>query len=128
MIDETRYTETEIHTETRPRFSVSPGYVPAVAAEVIEYGRTSAPKVAGGPIGAGVVVAIAVQAILAVLGMAIGLSVAHTQTAGAATSTEGLGVGAGIWWVLTGMISLFLGGWTAGWMAAPLNPSIGGLH
>ena len=124
MIDETRYTETAFHTETRPRFSVAPGYGPGIAAEGIDDGRPAMRAVAWGPIWAGVVVAIAVQAILAVLGMAIGLSVVR----GVDGVSEGLGVGAGIWWVLTGIISLFLGGWTAGWLAAPLDSSIGGLH
>jgi hypothetical protein len=49
------------------------------------------------------------------LGLAIGLTVVEPMTGQA--PWEGVGIGAGIWWVVTALISLFLGGWAAGRLA-----------
>jgi hypothetical protein len=61
---------------------------------------------------AGTVVAFVAQILFTLLGLAIGLTVVEPMTA--QTPWEGIGIGAGIWWVVTALISLFLGGWTAG--------------
>jgi hypothetical protein len=64
-----------------------------------------------GAIAAGALTAMSAQVIFAVLGTAIGLTVI-----GAADDTpeQGLSIGAGIWWLVTGLVSLFVGGWVAG--------------
>jgi signal transduction histidine kinase len=62
---------------------------------------------------AGAVAAIAAQVLFATLGLAIGLSVPGTA--------EGIGIFAGIWWLVTGLISLFIGGWVAGRFAGVVN-------
>lgn len=64
---------------------------------------------------AGVVVTLVTQLMLSLLGIAIGASTVDPLRE--ADPTSGLGVGAGIWWVVTGLISLFAGGWTAGHLA-----------
>ena len=64
---------------------------------------------------AGVTVTLVTQLLLGVLGIAIGASTInplHEQD-----PTAGLGTGAGVWFIVTGIISLFAGGWTAGRMA-----------
>lgn len=58
---------------------------------------------------AGTLVALVVMGVLNILGIAIG---AVAIEAGA--QEAGFGVGAGIWWTLTALVGLFLGGWTAG--------------
>ena len=72
-------------------------------------------RVSWGAVLAGVTVALVTQLLLGVLGLATGASTIdplHEQN-----PTGGLGTGAGVWFVLSGLISLFAGGWTAGRMA-----------
>lgn len=57
---------------------------------------------------AGALVALSIQLLLTVLGLAIGLNVAQDGAG------SGLAIGAGVWWIVTGSISLFFGGWVAG--------------
>lgn len=65
-----------------------------------------------GAIFAGTFVALGVELLLALLGLAIGLwNVSPTTGTG---QLAGVGIGEGIWWVITSIISLFLGGWVAG--------------
>ncbi len=64
---------------------------------------------------AGVTVALVTQLLLGVLGIAIGASTIDPLRE--ADPAAGLGTGAGIWFALTGLISLFAGGWTAGRLA-----------
>ena len=72
-------------------------------------------RVSWGAVLAGVTVALVTQLLLGVLGIAIGASTIDPLRE--QDPTSGLGTGAGVWFVLTGLISLFAGGWTAGRMA-----------
>src|ERR671914_3154546 len=69
-------------------------------------------RISWGAIFAGTVVAFVAQILFTLLGLAIGLTIAEPMTGQA--PWEGVGIGAGIWWVVTALISLFLGGWAAG--------------
>ncbi|KMQ50059.1 hypothetical protein CHISP_3013 [Chitinispirillum alkaliphilum] len=60
---------------------------------------------------AGVFVAIVIQFTLTVLGVAIGLAAIDPF---GETDPGGLTIGAAIWFVITGIISLFCGGWVTG--------------
>lgn len=60
------------------------------------------------PVLAGVVTAIALQLLLTVLGMAIGVSVAEPRDPG--TNASAFGIAAGVWWLITGTLSLLVGG------------------
>ena len=73
---------------------------------------------------AGLVVAMGIALLLAFLGIGIGLTV--TPPTGEALT--GLSIGAGIWWLLTGIISLFIGGWVAGRLAKINRRFEGALH
>ena len=77
-------------------------------------------RVSWGALFAGVVVAMATQVLLGALGLAIGLT--------AANQPDTFGVGAGIWWLLSGILALFLGGWTAARLANKPRRVDGGLH
>ncbi len=82
---------------------------PVVTAPVAQH------RVSWAAIFAGVTVALVTQLLLGVLGIAIGASTIdplHQQD-----PTSGLGNGAGVWFVVTGLLSLFAGGWTAGRLA-----------
>jgi len=80
-------------------------------------------RVSWGALFAGVVVAMATQLLLAALGMAIGLTALDPGDRGSA-----FGVGAGVWWLLSGLIAMFLGGWTAGRLANSTRRLDAGLH
>ncbi len=62
---------------------------------------------------AGFFIATVVQILLNALGVAIGLSAVGAGAQGQ-TSGTAIGVGAGIWTIVTAIISLFIGAWVAG--------------
>ncbi len=72
-------------------------------------------RVSWAAIFAGVTVALVTQLLLGVLGLAIGVSTIDPLAGN--TPTNGLSIGAGIWFLLTGLLSLFAGGWNAGRLA-----------
>ena len=64
----------------------------------------------------GVILAIAVQLLLTLLGAGIGLGTVDTH-AGTTPNASSLGIGAGIWWVISSCIALGVGGFVAAWLA-----------
>ena len=91
----------------------------AVVNPVVDYHD----RVRWGPIFAGLVVAIAAQLILSALGAAIGLS------AGAGGANPGdVGLGVGIWSIISLLIALFLGGWVTASTCGPMNSKTALLH
>ena len=87
---------------------------------------TAVRRVSWGAIFAGVTVALVTQLLLGVLGLAIGASTIDPLAGN--TPTNGLGIGAGIWFLVTGLLSLFAGGWTAGRLAGIHRPVDSALH
>jgi hypothetical protein len=79
-----------------------------------------------GSVFAGTIVAISLQFLLALLGLAIGLSV--IDPAAEANPMAGLGVGSMIWWLISGLISLFVGAWAAAHLAGEREKTDGALH
>lgn len=71
-----------------------------------------AKKICWGSILAGTVAALVVQTCFAILGIAIGASTIDPLVE--SNPLEGIGVGTAIWWIVTSMISLYIGGWVAG--------------
>jgi hypothetical protein len=72
-------------------------------------------RISWGAIVAGTIMALVAQLLFILLGLAIGLTVIEPQTG--QSPWQGIGIGAGIWWVISALISLFLAGWTAGRLA-----------
>jgi hypothetical protein len=70
-------------------------------------------RVSWGGIWAGLFFTLAIYITLNLLGAGIGI-VSIGQAESAENLGKGLGIGAGIWWFISGLISLFLGGWFAG--------------
>lgn len=64
---------------------------------------------------AGVVAALAVQLLLSILGIGIGASTIDPLVE--QNPMSGVGIGAGIWFVISSLIALFAGGWVAGRLA-----------
>jgi hypothetical protein len=69
-------------------------------------------RISWGAIFAGVVIALVVQLLLSLLGLAIGFGSIDPQTE--ANPFAGLATGALIWWVVSMLIALFAGGLAAG--------------
>ena len=82
-------------------------------------------RLSWGAIFAGLVVAVVTQIILSLIGLAIGLGAVNFGPGG---NLGGVGTGAGIWAILTGLISLFVGGLVAGHLAGVLTRMDGMLH
>ena len=79
-------------------------------------------RVRWGPILAGLVVAISSQLVLTALGAAIGLTT--LASSGAPRSNAGdVGLGVGIWSIISLLIALFLGGWITARACGPMNRS-----
>ncbi|MDP2315120.1 MAG: hypothetical protein Q8P41_19630 [Pseudomonadota bacterium] len=76
----------------------------------------AARRVSWGAIFAGAVVALVVELVLGTLGLAVALGTINPATEPQGTF-EGLGVGTGIWLVVTTLLALFAGGWTAARLA-----------
>lgn len=77
-------------------------------------------QVRWGPIIAGLAVALSTQLVLSALGLAIGAS--NVGGSGAPRTIAGdVGVGVGIWSIISLLISLFAGGWTAARTAGRMN-------
>jgi hypothetical protein len=75
---------------------------------------------------AGLVAALATQLFLSSIGAALGISAtAVTENEGAA---KGLGIGAGVWMVISPLISMFVGGAVAAWLARPLDRGLALMH
>ena len=65
---------------------------------------------------AGVLVAIVAQMLLTLLGLGIGLSTIDPVTE--QNPTAGLGTGSAVWYIISSLLSLFVGGWIAGRLAS----------
>jgi len=64
----------------------------------------------------GVILVVAVQLLLSLLGAGIGLGTVNTNL-GSTPTASSLGIGAGVWWVVSSCIALGLGGYVAAWLA-----------
>lgn len=80
-------------------------------------------RLSWGAIWAGMVVSVACQILLALLGLAIGFGAWHPGA-----SAGGYGWGAALWFIVSPIVSLFLGGLVAGRLAGILKRVDGVLH
>ncbi|RYD83921.1 MAG: PhnA-like protein, partial [Verrucomicrobiaceae bacterium] len=83
-------------------------------------------RVSWGAIFAGALFALATQVVLTLLGLSIGLATIDPAS-GSTPAGSTLGMGAGIWMLVSTIISLFLGGYIAGRLAGTFNGWIHGL-
>ena len=84
-------------------------------------------RISWGAVIAGVVLALVVQLLLGMLGMGIGMSTIQPAS-GDMPSAQALGIGAAMWWVVTSLVALFIGGWVAGHLAGVPQRLDGTLH
>jgi hypothetical protein len=76
---------------------------------------------------AGVVVVLAVQLLLALLGIGIGMTTLDPAS-GESPSAGAFSLGATIWWAITALLALAAGGWVAGHLANKSSRLDGALH
>ncbi|MGL5192577.1 MAG: hypothetical protein ACRC8Y_03085 [Chroococcales cyanobacterium] len=75
-------------------------------------------RVRWGPIFAGIVIAISTQLVLSALGVAIGMSMG---AADAQADTNAIGLGVGIWSIISLFIALLVGSWIMARTCGPMN-------
>lgn len=83
-------------------------------------------RVSWGAIIAGALTALATQLIFMLIGIGVGLSTLDPGTSDNPSGTA-LGIGAAIWWLVTSLGSLVVGGFVAGRLAGNLNGYLHGL-
>ena len=85
-------------------------------------------RVSWGAVFAGAVVAVAVGAMLNVLGAAIGVSTVDPATPGATPSGTSLAMAGGIWFIVANLIGLAVGGYVAARLSGTADDTDGVLH
>lgn len=105
--------------------SDAPHYSPVTPSEDIRTIEIN--RVAWGAIFAGVALALIAQVLLNMIGIGIGMATLDPGTRDN-PSLGGFGIGAGIWWVLSGIIASFLGGLAAGRLSGQPRPDTAAWH
>jgi hypothetical protein len=82
----------------------------------IEGGSHTHRRISWAAIMGGVVLVVVLQLLLSLLGAGVGLGTVNTN-AGSTPMASTLGIGAGLWWVLSSCISIGVGGFVAAWFA-----------
>jgi hypothetical protein len=77
---------------------------------------------------AGVIVALGVQMLLSTLGTGIGMSMIDPLRAQDTPTVTEFSIGAGLWWVVSSFLALFIGGWVAAQFSGYLRHMDGILH
>lgn len=96
------------------------------AAVLSREGNFSIKRISWSAVFAGVLVVIVAQILLTLLGLGIGLSTIDPVTE--QNPTSGLGTGSAIWYIISSLLSLFVGGWVAGRLAGAPRLFDGVLH
>jgi hypothetical protein len=76
---------------------------------------------------AGLVIAVAVQLLLSTLGAGVGLGLVHSHASNTPNVTN-FSIGAGIWWLVSNLIALAIGGYVAARLAGVTTRTDGMLH
>jgi hypothetical protein len=84
-------------------------------------------RISWGAVLAGVALALATQLILNLLGLGIGAWTFDPASSSNPSATT-FSIGAGLWWLLSGIIAALVGGYTAGRLAGQPKESSGGWH
>jgi hypothetical protein len=106
---------------------ITPDTTPTVrtATDADEPGRGW--RLSWGAVLAGAIIVLAVQLLLSLLGMGVGLSMVDPARGGTPAAGS-FGLGAGIWWVLTYLLALVAGGFVAARLASSTVPLDGMLQ
>lgn len=86
------------------------------ATDIVEIRPGSQRRISWGALFAGVIMVIAVQILLVMLGAGVGLSIVGPEN-GQTPSVAGVGIGGATWWTIANLIALFVGGLVAARLA-----------
>ncbi|MEO8628883.1 MAG: hypothetical protein ABI612_12380 [Betaproteobacteria bacterium] len=111
----------------RPPYDPAPPYASNVPAHTVEH-HASLKRISWAAVLAGVILAMVLQLLLSMLGTGIGMSTIDPLQGDGTPSVANFGVGAGIWWVISSLIALYIGGWVAGHLAGVPRAMDGALH
>jgi hypothetical protein len=98
--------------------------IPAV--EVVQTRPVAVRRITWGAVFAGWAAGFTLQLVFTTLGAGIGLAALEPATGN--DPGQGFAIAAGAWWIITGIISFFAGGWVAGRLSGLLNPVDASLH
>jgi hypothetical protein len=84
-------------------------------------------RISWAAVAGGVVLAVVLQLLFSLLGAGVGLNTVNTN-AGSTPMASTLGIGAGIWWILTSCLAIGVGGFVAAWFAGVEMRFDGVLH
>lgn len=84
-------------------------------------------QISWGAVFAGMVIAVVVQLVLGLIGTGIGLSTLD-PTRYSSPGAAALGIGAGVWWIVSSVIALFVGGWVSGHLSGSPDQTDSVLH
>ena len=115
----------DVYQPGAPRIRDAPPTSPAFPTEDVRTAALS--KISWGAVLAGVVLALATQLVLNLLGMGVGAATLSPFT-GDSPSATSLSIGAGIWFAISSILAALAGGYTAGRLAGIPNESIAGWH
>ena len=83
-------------------------------------------RISWGAVIAGVIIILVVQMLLSMLGIGVGAST--IDPTGELPSGSTLGIGAGLWWVISALLAVLAGSWVAGRLAGSPDRTDGMLH
>jgi hypothetical protein len=115
----------DVYQADTPRIRDAPPTIPTIPAEDVRTIMLS--RISWGAVFAGVVVALATQLLLNLLGMGIGAATLNPG-AGDSPSATSFSIGAGIWFALSSILAVLAGGYAAGKLAGVPNESTGSWH
>jgi hypothetical protein len=84
-------------------------------------------EISWGAVFAGAIIGLVVQLILNMVGIGVGLSTVDAM-AGDSPSASSLSLGAGLWWVISGIIAAAIGGYLAGRLSGKPSQSTAAYH
>jgi hypothetical protein len=110
-------------------FSDRPASVTTTAEVMAPYGSGAHihRRISWAAVVGGVVLVVVLQLLFSLLGAGVGLNTVNTN-AGSTPMASTLGIGAGIWWILTSCLAIGVGGFVAAWFAGVEMRFDGVLH
>jgi hypothetical protein len=115
----------DVYQPDTRRIRDAPPTSPAIPAEDLHTVILS--RISWGAVFAGVVVALATQLLLNLLGMGVGAATLNPVESGTPTATS-LSIGAGIWFAVSSILAALAGGYAAGKLAGVPNETTGSWH
>src|SRR5262249_14835881 len=115
----------DVYQPDTPRIRDAPPTSPTIPTEDLRTIMLS--RISWGAVFAGVVVALATQLLLNLLGMGVGAATL-SPVEGDNPSAMSLSVGAGIWFALSSILAALAGGYAAGKLAGVPNEATGSWH